>query len=293
MKSMEDITAWNTEKQEQRLFQFLHGLDDRFDLVKRDILKENPLPTVQSAYSSARLEESRLQILGRSNDIEGIGAGLNTRNQQPQKPEQSSTDRSKSKANRNQLKCTNCKKMGHEKQNCFFLNGFPDGWNKRRLPHDKAGQAATPIDASDLSGTTTIEDDFAAYGATRAMATATITGGTNKFRSAATPGENVRHPAAAKNGGGLGFQLRGDVSGAPRVRNKWQETLGDPNPISDNGPSSSADPDGPEPGSDIRTKEIIGRGTERGGLYYVDDIASQGSVLMVSDQKKVGFGIDA
>ncbi|KAL3636725.1 hypothetical protein CASFOL_019024 [Castilleja foliolosa] len=46
MKSVEDITAWDYERQEQRLFQFLHGLDDRFDLVKWDLLKETPLPTV-------------------------------------------------------------------------------------------------------------------------------------------------------------------------------------------------------------------------------------------------------
>jgi len=31
---------------------------------------------------------------------------------------------------------------------------------------------------------------------------------------------------------------------------------------------------------DILTKEIIGRGTERGGLYYVDEVAHKGHVML-------------
>ncbi|KAL3654906.1 hypothetical protein CASFOL_000692 [Castilleja foliolosa] len=56
-----------------------------------------------------------------------------------------------------------------------------------------------------------------------------------------------------------------------------------------NAPYSLADPIHSDPtqgGQDIRTKKIIVRGTERGGLYYVDDISSKWSVLMVSSQNK-------
>ena len=31
---------------------------------------------------------------------------------------------------------------------------------------------------------------------------------------------------------------------------------------------------------DILTKEIIGRGTERGGLYYVDEVVHKGHVML-------------
>ncbi|KAL5834327.1 hypothetical protein ACOSQ4_013824 [Xanthoceras sorbifolium] len=39
--------------------------------------------------------------------------------------------------NKSSLKCTNCKKAGHIKDNCFELVGYPDWWNKNRERRNK------------------------------------------------------------------------------------------------------------------------------------------------------------
>ena len=52
----EDITIFNTFIQKQRLFQFLAGINDTFDKEKRDLLNQDPLPTVEIAYATIRRE---------------------------------------------------------------------------------------------------------------------------------------------------------------------------------------------------------------------------------------------
>lgn len=75
MRDPEDITIYNTKVQEQRLFQLLMAVDDRFDNIRREILKKEPLPTVEAAYSTIRREEARINILkrGPSDTSSGIG----------------------------------------------------------------------------------------------------------------------------------------------------------------------------------------------------------------------------
>ena len=41
---------------------------------------------------------------------------------------------------------------------------------------------------------------------------------------------------------------------------------------------------------DIRTRRILGHGTENKGLYYVDEIAQQGSVMLAHGSTKGRFG---
>ena len=50
MKSDKDITSYNKITQENRLFNFLGGLDSKFDAIRRDILRLETLPSVESAY---------------------------------------------------------------------------------------------------------------------------------------------------------------------------------------------------------------------------------------------------
>ena len=59
----EDITIFNTFIQKQRLFQFLAGINETFDKEKRDLLNQDPLPTVEMAYAAIRLEISRCSIM--------------------------------------------------------------------------------------------------------------------------------------------------------------------------------------------------------------------------------------
>ncbi|XP_076892914.1 uncharacterized protein LOC143544786 [Bidens hawaiensis] len=72
-----DITTYNKIRTEQKLFQFLNTLDCRYDAIKREILRWEPLPSAEGAYAAVRKETAHQNILGGvSGEPQGIAAGL-------------------------------------------------------------------------------------------------------------------------------------------------------------------------------------------------------------------------
>ncbi|KAK9076947.1 hypothetical protein SSX86_005282 [Deinandra increscens subsp. villosa] len=78
MKCSEDIKAYSKLRSEQKLFQFLNALNYRYDHIKREILRLDPLPTAEAAYASVRKETAHQSILGTTpaNRPSGVAAGL-------------------------------------------------------------------------------------------------------------------------------------------------------------------------------------------------------------------------
>ncbi|XP_072080977.1 uncharacterized protein [Arachis hypogaea] len=56
MKCPEDILIFNQLKQEQRLYQFLTGIDEKFETIRTDLLKQETSPSVDSTYAAIRRE---------------------------------------------------------------------------------------------------------------------------------------------------------------------------------------------------------------------------------------------
>ena len=63
MKCSDDIATFNKIKQEQRLYQFLTRIDEKFEVIRRDLLMQEKTPSVESACAAVRREAARLQIL--------------------------------------------------------------------------------------------------------------------------------------------------------------------------------------------------------------------------------------
>nr|GFC46727.1 putative Gag-polypeptide of LTR copia-type [Tanacetum cinerariifolium] len=61
-----DIVAYNKIRSENKLFQFLNTLDRKYDPIKREILRWDPLPTVEAAYATVRKETAHQNILDRT-----------------------------------------------------------------------------------------------------------------------------------------------------------------------------------------------------------------------------------
>ena len=59
MKCVEDIQTYNTSIQEDRVYTFLDGLDDRLDKVWSDVLQIRPFSIIEQAYAQIYREETR------------------------------------------------------------------------------------------------------------------------------------------------------------------------------------------------------------------------------------------
>ena len=58
-----DRTTYNLLVQQNRLYQFLVGINENLDKEKRDILNQDPLPSVEAAYAQSRREIIRRNIM--------------------------------------------------------------------------------------------------------------------------------------------------------------------------------------------------------------------------------------
>nr|GEY18262.1 hypothetical protein [Tanacetum cinerariifolium] len=64
------LNVLNKQKEEQRLFQFLNGLEDKYSHQRSQILMINPLPNVKNACSLIQQEESQRMMFGSVLNIE-------------------------------------------------------------------------------------------------------------------------------------------------------------------------------------------------------------------------------
>nr|GEX61280.1 putative ribonuclease H-like domain-containing protein [Tanacetum cinerariifolium] len=132
-------------------FKFLNGLDQKFEPIKREILRVDPLPTAEAAYAMVRKEAAHQIILGVTNETHGIatglivgetdGMGLSTksfRRFDGQKKPATRDDKS-------HLKCEECDMNRHIK-----IIGYPDWWtdghkttNNKGAKKDKPSSSPT------------------------------------------------------------------------------------------------------------------------------------------------------
>jgi hypothetical protein len=99
-----DIQKYNSIIQEDRVYAFLDGLDDRLDKIRSDVLQLQPFPTVEQAYAHVRREDIRQasKITGGADNSSGVVMA------------------SKSKAPSEEGGgCTHCGKLKHTREICF------------------------------------------------------------------------------------------------------------------------------------------------------------------------------
>ena len=82
MECAVDIHKYNAILQEERVYVFLDGLDNRLDKVRGDVLQIRPFPTVEQAYAHVRRESSRQTVMTSENENMS-GAVLATKAFQP------------------------------------------------------------------------------------------------------------------------------------------------------------------------------------------------------------------
>ncbi|OAY30466.2 hypothetical protein MANES_14G029767v8 [Manihot esculenta] len=120
-----NIIIRNREIQEERLYLFLAGVQSDLDPVRREILNEEPLPTLDNAYSRLRGEKLRRAIHLPLPSPATAG-----------------------------LKCTHCSGSQHTRDGCFKIIGYPEWWEENNIRKNKGkGQGAGNTATVTTSGT--------------------------------------------------------------------------------------------------------------------------------------------
>lgn len=109
------LNAINTQKEEQRLFQFLNGLDDYFAAQRSQLLLTSPLPSVETACALLQQEESQREVFG-SASVESTAL--------------------MSKAD-NKEKCSICGFKWHPPDKCWERIGYPSWHYKYKQNQQK------------------------------------------------------------------------------------------------------------------------------------------------------------
>nr|GEY98071.1 hypothetical protein [Tanacetum cinerariifolium] len=220
MKCPEDIKTYEKIRSDQKLFQFLNGLDQKFKPIKREILRVDPLPTAEAAYATVRKEATHQNILGATNnEPQGIATGLI--------------------AGETKGVCFVTKgyrRNDDKKKWCFRIVGYPDWWtdgNKKGNKSAKTEKEKFPTTNTSSINKENISDGRRSDGVFGGLATT----GDKGIVSHVTKELNcsvLMHPT---------FCIL----------------------------------------QDIRTGWIIRCGTEREGLYYVDEVNTSGTVMLAHE----------
>ena len=320
MKCVNDIQRYNSILQEDRVYIFLDGLDDRLDKIRSDVLQLRPFPTVEQAYAHVRREDIRQAVMLTGTDpttgVAMASKGIKTGNQQPRtlqmtKIETSSMGGGKPNAttkNKGQTErggCNHCGNMKHTRETCFKLHGYPEWWNelkarKQREATGGSGRAALVNAEPQLSLVPLVEpknessfhsdqgnsgnallfsnqDDYSGWvvdsGATDHMTfcSADFVKITRPRRTNIANANGVTYPVTGAGTVTLSPSLTlSNTLLVPSLSNKLMsvgQVTKELNCVALMYPTFCLL-------QDILTKEIIGRGTKRGGLYYMDDFTS-------------------
>ncbi|XP_057251842.1 uncharacterized protein LOC130591897, partial [Beta vulgaris subsp. vulgaris] len=97
------------------LHQFCIGLDSqKFGSVVSTLLMSDPLPTMNAAYAKIIADERKQSVSAAQEATSATSVGF-------------SATGSASGRSSDRLECSHCKRVGHDKDHCYSLHGFPDG----------------------------------------------------------------------------------------------------------------------------------------------------------------------
>ncbi|CAN6702692.1 unnamed protein product [Malus baccata var. baccata] len=128
LKCADDIATRETEISEERLYDFLVGLDPHLDHVRSQVLTQTTLPSVRAAYALVNAEASRQTIMLVGPQVEG-SAMVAAPSRFSRGVSNSRLGGSKTTDTR---KCTYCDKDKHTRDTCFKLHGYPDWWVQKK-----------------------------------------------------------------------------------------------------------------------------------------------------------------
>ncbi|XP_057803812.1 uncharacterized protein LOC131019143 [Salvia miltiorrhiza] len=134
-----------SREENQRLMQFLLGLNDSFESARSQILFLDPLPSVNRAYSMVlQIEDQKMttENFGETHAMQAIALAkqmtFKGKDSASYGKQQQNFKMRKTKEERQKLYCSHCDRHGHEEAECFKIHGFPDWYKKLKEGRAKA-----------------------------------------------------------------------------------------------------------------------------------------------------------
>ena len=157
MVRVHDIQKYNTLLQEDRVYTFLDGLDDRLDKIRSDVLQLKPFPTVKQAYAHVRREDIRQVVMlsNKGNILDAtamIFRGMRTGSQNKFTLQVAKTGNSSphgGKFNPEKTKghveggCSPCGNLKHTRETCFKIHGYLEWWTELKARKQKEAAGGT------------------------------------------------------------------------------------------------------------------------------------------------------
>ncbi|XP_020883385.1 uncharacterized protein LOC110229020 [Arabidopsis lyrata subsp. lyrata] len=182
-KTMEEVRK---EREEDKLHQFLMGLDDAlYGSVKSNLLSRVPLPSLEEAYNALCLDEES-KNLSRDNDVREDGVSFVV---------QTNVARKFFENRGSSVSCTICGRTGHIADNCFRKIGYPEWWgentkqnsNFRNKSGNQAAKGNSNSSGMSQGRTTTSVGSMMGKGSTSAQANHVSTALLNTAIATKTP----------------------------------------------------------------------------------------------------------
>ncbi|KAK3004952.1 hypothetical protein RJ639_020199 [Escallonia herrerae] len=241
MKCEFDIEKYNSILQEDRVYTFLDGLDDRLDNIQGDVLQLKPFPTVEQAYAHVRREDLRQSVMLTKDDIVHSAVMISKGQKSQQQPSLQLASNgkhnfsTKPKSQGEEVGCTHCGHPKHNRDTCFKLHGYPEWWHDLKAKKKRDVGRAALMNTGDTSAAAYTEPQLSLI-PQQGVLPATA----NTTRALDNPGATDH----------MTFDAHDFIETSQQKRTCIANANGD-----------------------LRNKKIIGRGTKREGLYYMDDLS--------------------
>ncbi|KAK3019514.1 hypothetical protein RJ639_003186 [Escallonia herrerae] len=148
-------------REEEKVFDFLMGLDDTYKTVRSQILSIDPLPGLGRAYAVAAQEEKQQVVAAvRVPTIEAttlLAKAPHMRHGGDQKIDRRGENSGERRPGG--LHCTQCNRSNHSRENCYEIIGYPPGW---RRPKPRGGNQPWLRASGGTTSSAAIAQSFAA-----------------------------------------------------------------------------------------------------------------------------------
>ncbi|KAL1222697.1 hypothetical protein V5N11_004448 [Cardamine amara subsp. amara] len=123
------------EREEDRVYKFVRGLDDSYGQLRSALISRVPFPSLDDVYLALTQEEdSRLAVVPHDNRTDGVSFAA----QSMPRPRNPVNDKTRLVTG----VCKSCGRTGHTAEQCFRTIGYPPWWGDR--PRNRDSPAPNP-----------------------------------------------------------------------------------------------------------------------------------------------------